>query len=97
MTDALLTRFKTSDEGTFGKLEAGGWSFWCYTVELPWKENQPYISCIPEGLYHCEVWDSARFPLSYIVKDVPGRSHILIHPGNSIKDILGCIAPGMKM
>ena len=23
----------------------------CYTIELPWKNNQKSISCIPPGLY----------------------------------------------
>lgn len=97
MTDVLITRFKTSEQGTFGKLTAAGWSFWCYTVEKPWKDNLPYVSCIPEGLYSCEVWDSEKFPISYIVKDVPDRSYILIHPGNIVDDVVGCIAPGMRL
>ena len=23
----------------------------CHTIELPWKENLPGLSCIPEGKY----------------------------------------------
>ncbi len=97
MTDMLITRFRTSEQGTFGKLTAAGWSFWCYTVEKPWKDNTPYISCIPEGLYRVEVWDSEKFPVSYILQDVPGRTYILLHPGNTVDDVVGCIAPGMKL
>jgi hypothetical protein len=28
------------------------------------------------------------------VQEVPGRTEILFHPGNSIMDLLGCLAPG---
>ncbi len=94
MTDVLLERTDTGPNGTFGVLITAGWEFACFTVELPWLDNQRDVSCIPEGLYECRPWDSVRFSPSYILMDVPVRSHILIHSGNTIHDIRGCIAVG---
>jgi hypothetical protein len=31
---------------------------------------------------------------AYEIKDVPGRSAVLIHSGNTIKDIQGCVLLG---
>jgi len=64
------------------------------TLELPWLANQRRISCIPEGVYWVEPYSSAKFPRCFEVCDVPGRDNILIHPGNTVNDVLGCICPG---
>jgi hypothetical protein len=66
------------------------------TLELPWKENQRRISCIPEGEYM--VWKmkpTAKRKYEYFwVQDVAERDSILFHPGNYTRQILGCILPG---
>jgi hypothetical protein len=66
------------------------------TLELPWKDNQKNISCIPEGEYL--VWKmhpNAKRKYQYFwVQDVPGRDSILWHPGNYTHQILGCTLPG---
>ena len=64
------------------------------TLELPWKQNQRRISCIPEGAYRCIPHTSPKFGRCFWLQDVPGRSEILIHPGNFTSQILGCILPG---
>lgn len=69
------------------------------TLELPWKNNQVGISCIPTGKYDGIFRSSKRFPKSYLVKSkgmeqVEGRTWILIHKGNYFTDILGCILLG---
>jgi hypothetical protein len=61
------------------------------TLELPWKDNQRRVSCIPVGAYKCKKHRSPRFGLSLWLQDVPNRSEILIHQGNFYADILGCI------
>jgi hypothetical protein len=70
----------------------------CKTIELPWKQNQPSVSCIPEGEYQIRKRRSARFGLHLEVVDVPNRSHILFHPANlAWKELRGCIAPVMEL
>ena len=66
----------------------------CKTIELPWKDNLPGISCIPEGKYMLLIRSSARFGVHMYLSDVPGRELILIHPANNaLKQLKGCIAP----
>jgi Family of unknown function (DUF5675) len=45
-------------DGTNGKIEYNG-KLICLTIELPWKENQKKVSCIPEGKYFIKN-DTAR-------------------------------------
>lgn len=96
----VLTRMETSDEGTFGKLPLGG-GLRLYTGELPWRNNAQGVSCIPPGDYECEPYTSATKGQCFRLKDVPGRTGILIHVANFVgsKDkfrcqLEGCIAPG---
>ena len=66
----------------------------CLTLELPWRMNVPFESCIPEGEYLCERYMSARYKETYIVLGVYSRDAILFHPGNFLEDTDGCIIPG---
>jgi hypothetical protein len=83
--------------GTNGKLECEG-KFICYTIELPWMENQKRVSCIPEGKYLLKKRYSSRFQWHLEVVDVKNRSFILFHPANNAqKELNGCIAPVTKL
>ena len=64
------------------------------TMEKPWLGNLPYESCIPEGVYTCKRYRSDRFPNTFEITDVEGRTHILFHVGNTVKDVVGCVALG---
>jgi hypothetical protein len=68
--------------------------FECFTLELPWKDNQRRVSCIPEGTYKAVKHRSPKFGESVWIQNVPNRSEILIHPANYVRQLLGCIAPG---
>ncbi len=85
-----LVRRETSDAGTFGVFTGEGLDF--YTAELPWRNNAVRMSCIPAGRYVCRPYSSRKFPDVYEVKDVPGRTAILIHAGN----FAGDTARGLK-
>jgi len=64
----------------------------CVTLELPWRNNQQEVSCVPPGRYQVVIAPSVRFQrLMPRVLDVPGRSGILFHPGNTDKNTEGCI------
>jgi len=68
--------------------------FRCYCIELPWLNNQPLRSCIPEGKYALQKRWSPKHKWHLLVKDVPGRSCILLHPANNaLTQLRGCIAP----
>ncbi|MDP4213286.1 MAG: DUF5675 family protein [Bacteroidota bacterium] len=65
-----------------------------YSIELPWKNNQARVSCIPEGRYELVKRWSLRFNWHLQVMNVPQRSFILIHPANDAsRELKGCIAP----
>jgi len=80
----------------------------CKTMELPWKDNQNNISCIPEGVYLLKKMPPG-FGRDYgyfrFVK-VPGRgvnmafnppmSTILVHRITYVKDLKGCVGVGSR-
>ena len=79
--------------GTNGELLLNGDRI-CSAIELPWKNNEPQVSCIPEGTYELKKRYSKRFGNHFKLIDVPNRSYILIHPANdALKELKGCIAP----
>lgn len=74
------------------------------TIERRWLNNAPNVSCIPDGEYPlvARTWGGffrkykKEFGHEFVaeVADVPGRSSILIHRGNTESDVTGCIAVG---
>ncbi len=70
----------------------------CLTLELPWKDNEVGVSCIPKGVYTCKKVDGTHnIPYQHIsIENVPGRSGVCIHRGNLYTQILGCILVGDK-
>lgn len=100
---ATLERFAYSPVGTFGRLQVGNLEW--FTVERPWLNNQAQVSCIPEGTYTLKKRQSqvvanstgGAYAEGWEVTKVPGRSYIMIHPGNTMSDLMGCIAPGKTL
>lgn len=91
-----LERFAYTDMGTFGRMTVAGVTL--YTVERPWLDNKPSISCIPEGVYRCHPrWYNGGGYQAIEVADVPNRSHILFHIGNNMHDSAGCILVNSKL
>jgi hypothetical protein len=84
-------------DGTNGKLECEG-KFICNTIELPWKNNETKVSCIPEGRYFIKKRYSKKYKWHLEVLDVKNRSLILFHPANNaLQELKGCIAPVTKL
>lgn len=100
MNTLVLKRLETSNQGTFGVLEISTDNnvFFMYTLELPWVNNLPNISCIPTGKYR-GMWEiSPRFKrFMYGLKNVPGRAGVRIHSANLASQLNGCIALGLKL
>uniref|UniRef100_UPI004049FE1B DUF5675 family protein n=1 Tax=Flavobacterium sp. TaxID=239 RepID=UPI004049FE1B len=92
----FLTRTYFPD-GTNGKLMCEG-KLLCNTIELPWKNNEKRVSCIPEGKYFIRKRYSQKFKWHLEVVDVQNRSYILFHPANNaLQELNGCIAPVTKL
>lgn len=98
---AILTRFTSNEKGVTGLLQifedTNECIFSCLTLELPWKNNQFKISCIPAGVYKLLPHNSPKFKKCFSISGVPFRSAILIHVGNTIADSEGCILVGRKL
>jgi len=87
-THSLLTE-------TIGVMSIDGIpAYW--TLELPDKLNAVDISRIPNGIYLYEHHVSPNHGRCIRVIDVPGRTKIRIHKGNTHSDIRGCIIVGMQ-
>ena len=78
----------------------------CYTLERPWVDNERTISCIPEGCYEIglklygkwhERWkDKDWYRGVIMLHGTEPRSEILIHTANYVRQLNGCIAPGLS-
>jgi len=88
-----LIRLETGTEGTFGVLRIQKQIF-CATLEPPDWVNMVDKSSIPAQTYKIEPHYSPRFHDTWIVSDVPGRTHVLFHAGNVAADTAGCIVLG---
>lgn len=78
---------------TIGVLTSG--DFKCFTLELPWKDNEKNVSCI----YPAEAFKGVKrvSPKNGDVIElvnVIDRSYIQIHSGNFTHQIEGCILVG---
>lgn len=103
MKEVKIFRTARSSHGTEGQLIANG--FACHSFELPWKNNERGISCIPSGSYAAVIRLSPKYGRTYWVSNVPDRSLILIHGGNFAGDptvglkthTMGCILLGDRI
>ena len=95
MKTLILRRVTTSNKGTKGVLVFNNDPF-SVTLELPWLDNEPYVSCIPAGEYICKRVNSPKFNDTFEVTNVPNRTHVLFHKANRLRDLLGCIGVAEK-
>lgn len=103
----LIERFSSSDKQILGKLylyDNTNLVYTCYTLELPWKDNEKMVSCIPPKpggrlSYKLKVVDSSpSFNYKHIdILDVENRTYIKIHRGNYRHEIKGCVLCGTDL
>ena len=96
---------RTSTGPTRGQFRTDEEQVICFTIELPWHDNEAQKSCIPATIigstrarkpYRVTWTFSPHFgKKTFELVDVVGRSKIRIHAANYISQLLGCIAPGM--
>lgn len=92
-----ITRQPSQEKETLGVLRVHGSSgvmFECKTLELPWKNNERRVSCIPAGLYLVAKTHTAHLGDHFWIMNVKGRDGIKIHSANYFSQLLGCIALG---
>lgn len=87
---AILQRNpQVSELVTFGKLYLPWLTIQpiLYTIELPWKNNQEGISCIPAGDYILKPYSSPKHENVWEYQNVSNRSYCLMHPANYACDV----------
>lgn len=85
-----LIRLEESEQGTIGVLKIDKVVF-CWTLEPQDKLNKSNESCIPIQQYMCRRVRSQRFGETFMIINVPRRTNILFHKGNTSNDTSGCI------
>ncbi len=91
-----IRRYQKSPNGTLGTFWIDD-RFLSYTLEDPDNNNEKNNSCIPEGAYQCIPHNGPHWKNVWEITNVPDRDAILIHAGNTIEDVKGCIAVGRKI
>jgi len=90
-TQVKLEIFSYANDGTYGYITLPS-GIVLATVERPWLDNAPSVSCIPIGTYICKPRRYFRGDYDAIeITDVKGRSYILFHVGNYVHNSKGCI------
>lgn len=101
-----LTRLISDTTHTEGSLLVAGETF--ATMELPWRDDLPDVSCVPAGEYELYPYLSPEKGLVYRLHNPalkvigigavpPGnRSAVEIHNGNFPRQSLGCILIGRR-
>ena len=94
----LVIRETFTEVSIIGNLYLDG-EWLCDTLENPYIDNQRSISCIPAGQYKVRLRtakeSATKDYLHLLVQEVPDRSLILFHSGNTAKDTRGCIIVGI--
>jgi len=90
--------------GTLEVLRGPDVVFKCFTLELPWKNNERRVSCImpqPGATRTYKVQKTTKSPsFNYEhldIMDTPGRTAVKVHAGNYHHQILGCVLVGKTL
>ena len=103
MKTLKLERYESTQAGTFGRIHLPSGSE-IHSLEKPWRDNKPNVSCIPSGVYvginhmsprhgQCIALVGGSVSLN---PSKAQRFAILIHPANYESQLEGCIAPGLS-
>lgn len=103
----IIERFCNHETmGVFSRLLIGGEQIGV-ACEQPWRDNAPFVSCIPAGDYTLVPYHSQKYGKTFafknhdldvgVLRGEAKRYACLIHPANTAKQLQGCIAPGMVL
>lgn len=108
-----IDRFCDSPMGVFGAVQI--WNdvdkvFECFSVECPWLDNKPNVSCIPAHVYTMvphvwsvtglETWAAVGGSVSHYKSELAHHKRFAClfgHTANTIDDIEGCAGFGSAL
>ncbi len=92
-----IVRTRQNKEGIIGILSINNTPE-CVTLEPPWKDNKAFESCVPAGIYQLKRIESPKYGDTFEIQNVQDdRKHCIIHPGNRLRDTLGCVLTGTRI
>lgn len=95
--------------GTYGRIHFG--DTYVNTIEAPWNDNRPFVSCIPYGIYELVPFTSSKHGETYALqsadagvwvsevdmkKNLGQRFACILHSANVPGQLQGCIAAGNR-
>lgn len=94
MPNLTIRRDDQNAERTYGVLY-GPESFTCQTLELPWLDDRPDISCAKAMVYSLDLTYSPHFGFAlFELTGDTARSGERVHSANIPAQLLGCVALG---
>ncbi len=96
----VLKRYGPSPFGVFGTVDMmhkdGFVEESFFSVECPWENNAPFLSCIPEGDYTLYPAESPSKGLQYHIGTAT-RTNCMFHVANKASELEGCIGLGVDL
>ena len=95
----VLSRQRQNTFATYGDFVDDTGATVVVTLELPWRNNAPNVSCIParDEPYLCvKLWSPEHKKFLWWVTGIEGRDDIEIHIGDLPCDSKGCILVGVR-
>ena len=91
-----LTRLASIGDSTIGILEDTDGGFSCCTIEREWKNNEPFLSRVPAGVYSVFKHRSPKNGDVFMFdnEDTAPRTYIQIHVANKASELAGCVGVG---
>ena len=90
----LLARLSAHRGGVLGALIVDDERL-IHTFEREWKDNEPFVSCVPCGDYLVELEYSNAFKRKlFELRDVPERTECKFHSFNHLDQLQGCMGTG---
>ncbi len=79
--------------GTFSAVTVDGQPI-CVSLEPYARDNEKNVSCINAGQYICKRYSSEKYPNTFEITNVSGRTKVLFHKGNWAHDSQACVLLG---
>lgn len=107
--DLKLKTFRQDDYGTFGEIFTASGASLGYSVEQPWRNNEPFNSCVPAGKYLLVPHNSKKYGRCFVLHNPTLQIYaeedqmilfddrylcIFAHKGSYPKNFEGCIGAG---
>lgn len=108
--DLTSCRFLMDRKQSVGILCVPTVNYFFFTMELPWLDNRPDVSCVPAAKYALVPHNTPEHPNTWALVnpaagvyhepgDIPagttGRYACLLHPFNWAHQAEGCVGPGL--